>query len=528
VAVIGTITSDFLAPGVSRNNRYYTPEVCAKAVKRLQERLADPDALPVQMLSYHGAGDQTREVAARWMTAEWDEDAQLATASGYLVGTQAGRDIAELTTPGPDGRRTVDSVSINGWWLGPTRQVEIDGVMCETGDDLEINTIDITKSPGVLKARIRAAAAEAQETAPDDGPLRTPITESVEVTVMPDIPGRPSPADMPPKKPGEPAAKPAAAEVAPDGPAGTEGGTQEQDATPGADATETAEAATEAAPNPLAETIAALREAHVRIGGWQGPIDIDLDAWGISNDDVSAAAVQLGAAFDAALKVLDPDNDGDFDLPDGTDVDTCAGCDGLLPAGAAYCPSCGAAVVAAESADHTEKEPVMPDQKPATETKPAEGAPAEGAAKEAAATTTTEAAATEDAPADAPAATDAPADGATAPAAGMSLLPGDVEAIATSLHSKLTAAAPAESAQVDVAKVVGEAVAKAQAETAEAVRKELRAELIEKFGSPRRKGLVEAAEKDAPETPLHKMSPEEFTRHAAGAWDAVIGVPGGE
>jgi hypothetical protein len=50
--------------------------------------------------------------------------------------------------------------------------------------------------------------------------------------------------------------------------------------------------------------------------------------------------------------------------------------------------------------------------------------------------------------------------------------------------------------------------------------------MVESYGSPRRKGLVEAAAKDQPATPLHLMSPEEFNHHAAGAWDGVLGVPG--
>jgi hypothetical protein len=356
------------------------------------------------MLSHHAAKDDSKELCARVVTAELNPATHRASMHGYLIDTRAGRDIAAAIEPDPDGRRVLDAVSIRGWWIGPVRTVDVDGQMCETGDDLEIDGIDFTKSPGVAAARIGNTSRLTSES-----DARTPITESVEVTVMSDTvlvhsTSTPSPADMP-KRPGT-AAEPSDETAEPA--EGAEGATGET--------TETEKPA-ETPPNPLAETIAAIREAHVAIGGWQGPVDIDLDAWGISNDDVAAAATQLGLAYSAALKVLDPDNDNDLDLPDGEDVDAdmCAACDMALPAGAAYCPSCGALI------ESTEKENTVSDTKvadKAAETE--EAAPADAATTDEAATKTVT---TEDAPEGAPAATDgapvAPPATAQAPAAGM-------------------------------------------------------------------------------------------------------------
>jgi hypothetical protein len=522
MTVIGTIDGTFLVPGVSANRRLYTAEAITKAVARMQDRLADPDGLPITMLSHHAAKDDSKEICARITGVALDPTTHKATWEGYLIGTRAGRDIAEATEPGPDGRRTLDSVSIRGWWLGPVRKVDVDGLECETADDLEIDGIDFTKTPGVSAARIASATRLATESA---GDARTPISESVEVSLMSDSrlvhsTSTPSPADIPPK-PGSPAAEAAATEPeeakappftkkdddADDDSKADDDQAKDDDADEDdEDEEETAEPAeTAPGPSPLAETVAALREAHVRISGWQGPVDVDLDAWGLDNNDVVAAATQLGSAFAAALKVLDPDNDNDLDLPNGDEVESlCAACMGALPDGAKYCPGCGALVAetaaAAEAAD-TEKETEVSEDKAAetaNQDKVAETAPAEQTATE--------------------------------ETAGPAMTSADHEAIASLLHAKLTASPTAEesapAAPAVDADAIAEAVRKAVGETREEVRKEvadeLRKEMLESYGTPRRKGLVEAAQGGA-EKPLHEMSPEEFTRHAGKAWGTVLG-----
>jgi hypothetical protein len=537
MAVIGSVTSDFLAPGVSRNGRLYTPEIIRKAVARMQERLADPDGLPLTMLSHHDAGDDSKELVGRIVSVELDEDTDVATLDGYLIDTAAGKDIASATEPDDQGRRVLDSMSIRGWWLGPVRYVEVDGESCETGDDIEVNGVDFTKDPGVLAARIRGSSRSRSTT---EASARTPITETVEATLMTDrIAGKPSPADMPGARRPARSSSPAAA----------------QETAPG--------------PHPLAEVLAKLREAHVAIGGWQGPVDLDLSAWGLSNDDVAAAATKLGAAYTAALTVLDPDNDGDLDLPEG-DVGECAACQADLPAGALFCPACGTAV--AEDDDQAEE---TAGNKEDTEVADKQNGASEGAAGAGdGATTTTETgkpaeetreqggeqgkATTEDADA-----TAAGSEGTAAADAGTParLHPDDLAAITGALTAALTpapaAAAPQETAGEQgkpaqeatpdkpaaqaapaapaldpqkLAEAVAATVVQASKETREAVLDQVRKEFLEAYGTPRRAGLVESAKKAAGDNsgadkPLHDMDPAEFLAHTSDVWAGVLPAP---
>lgn len=582
MAIIGTIESRFLAPGISENGRLYTAETIQRAVTRMQERLADPAGLPIQMLSHHGSGDDSKEICARILTVSLDPETCEASLSGYLIDTRAGRDIAATLEPGPDGRRTLDSVSINGWWIGPVRTVEMDGRSVTTADDLEINTVDFTKSPGLSAARIGAATKAAAESA---GPTRTPIRESVEVTVMsdstlvhststtPEIPPVETPAaEVKPKDPGNVSAdsdsdyadpgmqpdkkarypldsathvKAAASQIAK--PANQKPYTAAQVATIKTRIKTAAKkfgvmVSTESAPtgdvteaHPLAGTIAQLREAHVAISGWQGPVDIDLDAYGVSNDDAAAAMTQLGLAYAAALKVLDPDNDDDLDLPDGDEATACPTCSAALPDGANFCPACGMALTeddGAPAAESDQKENPMSETMTATESdvaaaarrslgvaddKPTETAkPAAEKAPEVAAPAVEAAPVKEDAVPD-PATTDtAPAAAAptTAPVAP-GLTSADHDAIATKLAALLNG--PAETVKVDA---IGETVTKAVAEATDA----MRAQIVAAYGTPRRAGLIEASERK-PEVELHKLSPAELNSYAASVWNDVLGDP---
>jgi hypothetical protein len=536
MAVIGTLDGTFLVPGISANNRLYTAELIERAVERMQSRLADPDGLPITMLSHHDAGDDSNEIAGRITAVSLDAGTHEATWSGYLIDTAAGRNIAAATDPGPDGRRTLDSVSLRGWWLGPVRTVEVDGRSCTTADDLEIDGIDFTKTPGVSAARLTSATRTAAESAG----ARSPITESVEVNLMSDRPvvystSTPSPAAVPPK-PGSPAAEAKAAE----------------------------------SEHPLAPVLAAIKEARVAIGGWQGPVDVDLSAWGLSNDDVAAAATQLGAAYTAALRVLDPDNDDDLDLPGG-DVEavTCGACGALCPDAAKFCPACGVALAeddaeeAAPAAD-TAKENQMSDQTvdtlaeeaaaaarkllglpavetaaPAVEAAPAEDAPEAPKAEE------TEAPA---APAETPAEPEAPKAEETeetpAPAAGVVSFTADqfaqlmatLGAKAAPVESAPATATPAvekapepaaEAAPAPAATPTAEAIAAALQSAVESGLEKVRNEMLEAYGPPSRKGLVEAAQRaENPEKPLHSLSPVDLNKAAAQIWDQVLGNPG--
>src|SRR5450755_2743178 len=149
---IATISGIGLVPGVSKNQRWYTPEMVERATKRLAERIKAGNA-PANMLSFHGAGDNSREITASLTGARLDEG-RLRFVGG-ITATEAGRDIANLadTTDGKPAH--LKNVSVRGYWLGTVRKVKgPDGQPVETADDLEIDGIDWTKSPGVTGAEV--------------------------------------------------------------------------------------------------------------------------------------------------------------------------------------------------------------------------------------------------------------------------------------------------------------------------------------------------------------------------------------
>jgi hypothetical protein len=172
-----------LVPGVSRNLRLYTKDVIAKAVNRMQARIADPAGLPIVMRTHHEAGDNSASIVGRLTAVSLDEDGS-ARYGALIYDTQAGRDIAALITPKQPALR---SVSIHGYWLGPLKRVKHNGESVTTGDDLEIDAVDWTATPGVVDATVHTAAwlptpqhAESTESAM---PARTPISEAVEATI---------------------------------------------------------------------------------------------------------------------------------------------------------------------------------------------------------------------------------------------------------------------------------------------------------------------------------------------------------
>ncbi|MFF0409064.1 hypothetical protein ACFYUY_01340 [Kitasatospora sp. NPDC004745] len=174
---IATISGTMLTPGVSRNGRLYTPQLIAAAAKRMQERLADTDALPITMRTHHDAGDDSARIVGRVTAVTVEEDGS-ATYTGDLYDTAHGRDIAALVT----GKRpALRSVSIHGYWVGPVKRTAYEGRQVTTGDDLDIDSVDFTATPGVLGARIASATYAAQGTS--ESADRTAISESAEVTV---------------------------------------------------------------------------------------------------------------------------------------------------------------------------------------------------------------------------------------------------------------------------------------------------------------------------------------------------------
>ncbi len=175
---IATVSGIALSPGVSRNNRLYTADAIAKAVVRAQARIGE-GVRPVSMRSHHAAGDDSTRITGHLTEMTLDRSGR-ARFAGVIEATTAGRDIATLA----DDRGKPPSLrglSIRGAWLGPVRQVVVDGRQCETADDLEIVGLDWTGEPGVDDAGVEQiefidTPADPEETTVE----RHPITESAE------------------------------------------------------------------------------------------------------------------------------------------------------------------------------------------------------------------------------------------------------------------------------------------------------------------------------------------------------------
>jgi hypothetical protein len=171
-----TLRGVFLAPGVSKNGRYYSKALIGKAVTRMQERIADPDALPIVMRTSHSAGDRSDHIVAR-ITGVHQDDVGRARYEAKFYDTAPARDIAALVHPADGGLPGLRSVSIAGDYLGEPRTVVIDGRSAQTADDMEVHMIDFTASPGVTAALIDPPAYRG-ESVPAARPGRTPIFES--------------------------------------------------------------------------------------------------------------------------------------------------------------------------------------------------------------------------------------------------------------------------------------------------------------------------------------------------------------
>jgi len=177
---IATITGTMLTPGVSLNRRLYTPTMIEQAVTRMKARMADPAALPIVMRTHHDAEDDSRQIVGRLTSVDLDSSGA-ATYSASLYDTRAGRDIASLVTPKNPALKTV---SIHGYFLGPVRTEQVDGESVHTADDLEIDAVDFTATPGVVGAQVSTATWNGlfgtTETASGG---RTPIRESISAQV---------------------------------------------------------------------------------------------------------------------------------------------------------------------------------------------------------------------------------------------------------------------------------------------------------------------------------------------------------
>jgi len=458
MATAAPITGTFLAPGVSKNGRLYDKAAIGKAVTRMQERIADPTALPITMRTFHGAGDDSTKIAAYVTKVGLSGDGN-ATWEAAPVDTQAGRDVMAAARPGPDGKRALAAVSIRGWWLGPVTNVEHNGQTVETAEDMEIDGIDFTASPGVDAARIRTFETRlAAEAAPAG---RTPITESVEALVADEI--------------------------------------TDQATTTEADTKAHVQAAWEhinqtANQKPYtAAQLSDLVEATISIYHDAGKDYMSMSKHGVDPNDIDTAATQVGSAAKAAAQTM------------GTDSGAgCGSCGADTPDGANYCPQCGAMQGTPETTEGgpsvTEhKENQMADDKtPATkaDAKPTTESTDGKLAGDVTETAKPDEKVTETAPVT-----------ETKPVT-------EAADVTETVRNAVTEAVKAE--RQAIVGELGETMATKVTEAVDA----LRSEIVTKYGPPRRAGLV--AEESAPEKPVEKMTTEEFNAYATATWDRVL------
>ena len=146
-------TGTFLVPGVSKNKRRYTPENIAKAVGRMSARLAAGIPIPMHTSHLKNAEGDSEAIAAN-VHKVWQDPATGKGRFEYeFVGTPAGKTIEKLVDA-----KALKTVSIFGNWVGDPEKDD-DGI--ESADDLDVPAIDFTYRPGVSAARLDEELAAA-------------------------------------------------------------------------------------------------------------------------------------------------------------------------------------------------------------------------------------------------------------------------------------------------------------------------------------------------------------------------------
>ncbi|ELP67670.1 hypothetical protein STRTUCAR8_08554 [Streptomyces turgidiscabies Car8] len=598
---IATISGTALRPGISRNRRLYTTEAISNAVRRAQERI-DDGSMPMTMLTHHAADDDSTQIAGRLTSVTLAEDGS-AKYTADLVSTEAGQTIAALVD-NRDGQPFLRGVSIRGAWVGKVRrQAGPDGDTVETADDLELDGLDFTRKPGVLGADVDTfipaeAASAPAETAPEG---RVLIHESVQealvtTTTEADTPKAetPVPGDGPYADPGYQADKKKRYPI--------DTKARAKSAWSYVNQADNARAYTAAQLKRIKQRITkALKGFGVTVAtqeGWliepalsvtealaecwgmdskdagnlyvsltNGPTTVTVSSYSLDPHDLDAVGRAAMAGACQTLLTIDPDMDGDVDVPGELGNDTAT----ATAAGAACPCGCGCAVPEAPGAcpcecsegqcvhcmgeddDTTETAIVSPatqlaetaptaapgladgvTQTPAPEKPAAENPTPEGGPAMAEPTTAAETAA-------APAVggvtlTDdqfqqllgrlAPIPAVPAAAAAESA---PAEAVAETTAPATPAAEVTETEDQRIARLVAEGV---KAALPGAIQ-----EHVESTGGPARKGLVQPVTESAtaasglpegwPQKPLHQYTDEEWRAHVApGTVGAILGARG--
>ena len=532
---IATLEGVALAPGVSKNGRRYTPAAITRAHDRLAARLADPNGRPVTMRSHHPDPKQRSDrdvtrIAGRVTSVSLGEDGRLRW-KGELVETATGKDIAALTTP---EKPVLDNVSIRGWWVGRTWT---DATGAECGEDVEIDGLDFTDFPGLDEARIDTA----ELTESDDRQLITESAEDVRMTIEEAKAQTPGSnyadlgyqADKVKRYPLDTKAHVRAAWSFINNPKNQKPYTAPQlkrikgkikaaAASFGIQITEESVASvmhelTEAFIAGLPEQIT---EAMASVSVSNGPADLSASAYGNDPADLKAVVGRLASAVLAALDAVDPDGDGDLDLPGDTAESDDPDADAMETASTPGATASGDTTSDKEVTQVAETTTTETPDDFAGVTKAANphgGTP--GVTETAAAAPAANTEATE---------SEAPA---------RNLTDADVAALAAALKTEAAPAATTEStdstttgevtetAPMLTVEQAREMAQKAVTEAAAAMKSEITEEAIALIRSGGRKGVVRPTDESGAEKPLHEMSPEERDSYASEAWAAVLSRP---
>jgi hypothetical protein len=482
-----TLTGTMLTPGVSLNGRLYTKELIRKAHDRLAERIADGTS-PVTMLTHHDAEDDSTRIVGQITAVKMAGDNLDYTAE--LAATDAAKTIEALVAA---KKPFLKNVSIRGYWLGPVETKMVDGQQVTTADDLEVDGLDFTKSPGVKGATVTAAEAAAAETSgrvliTESATARVGFTETAPEPTLPVFADNGYQSDKIKRFPITTAAEAATSWTRIGDKAIAEAYTANQqkrirgriksalinhgvtmtETTPTA---ATSETTTEPRLSDVAECYDSVGTAGFSISAYNGPLTVSVSAYhGIEPADLAGVATAAMAAAVGAVHAMDPDDDGDVDAGESEgqqpDDDTMESQE----------TSASTAENTATEVAQTEQEAEVAEN--ATET-------AQGAATEAAPVV-----AEESAPI-----TKADLASAVAEAVKAALAPASVEGVVSTTETAATESAPVT-------------------ETAEQMSARIKEELISEMrqnGTLGRKGLVEhVSELAGPAKPLHEMSDDEL------------------
>jgi hypothetical protein len=410
MARAAVVKGTFLRPGISKNNRAYTPKNISSAVSRMKSALDSPDGLPLTMATSHSEAASDNALATIGMITSVDQMPDgSATFEADIADTSAGRDIAALVVPDTQGRRFVKGISIRGQWASDPYEITAEsGDSVITADELEVMGIDFTARPGVEGAQITdAALAESLkavevaladrglifESAPDAEFLDEANKEPYGAVVYAD-PGYQK--DKKKRYPINTAAHVRAAwsfiNQAKNGSAYSaaqlkriKGKIKSAAKKLGVDI--------QGESQMLIDELTDVLEAYASVCYDNGASCINIGGYTDDAGKLAPLGARLAYAAAVALNAVDPDADGDVDLimPDGTHdssssstesapdddemedaaVGACAHCGEPVEDTAMYCPMCGQPIQQAESSDsptNTENQEIIVPEDTTTET----------------------------------------------------------------------------------------------------------------------------------------------------------------